>query len=168
MDAGATSARPNRAWFGSLALFFGVAVLLLCGIETMAERGLPGMPRAWHSNQILWWCLGFVAVGTGCRFLAPEADHGTAWRPSQSGIRFRQVQLYTRAGCHLCDDAAALLEQHRRWLPRVVQIDVDTEPRLTELYGNCVPVIVCDGKVRFRGRVSAVLLRRLIEGTTPV
>jgi hypothetical protein len=76
--------------------------------------------------------------------------------------------VYTRAGCHLCDDALELLAAHRRWLPDAVAVDVDHDPRLVEKYGNCVPVVVCDGKVRFRGRVAPELLRRLIEGTPPV
>ena len=29
---------------------------------------------------------------------------------------------------------------------------------------TCVPVVAIDGKIRFRGRVDAVLLRRLIAG----
>lgn len=162
-------ASASRTWIGSLALFFGVGVLVLCSIEAMSERGLPRMPRTWHTNQLLWWVLGGVAVAAGARLLAPRPDDGaTDWRPSRPGIRFRQVQVYTRADCHLCDDALALLEQHRRWLPRIVVVDVDSDPRLREKYGQWVPVIACDGKVRFKGRVPTALLRRLIEGTPPV
>lgn len=70
------------------------------------------------------------------------------------------VVLYTRAGCHLCDEAHDLLMQHGL---RPKLVDIDADPSLVERFGQCVPVVEIDGKIRFRGRVSPVLLRRLIE-----
>lgn len=67
--------------------------------------------------------------------------------------------LYTRAGCHLCDDARAVLENHG---VGVQAVDIDADPALREQFNTCVPVVVIDGKVRFRGRVDPVLLRRLL------
>jgi hypothetical protein len=40
------------------------------------------------------------------------------------------------------------------------KIDVDCDPALVKQFGNCVPVVVIDGKVRFRGRVEPALLDR--------
>ena len=71
------------------------------------------------------------------------------------------VVLYTRVGCHLCDDARELLVRHGL-RPRLV--DVDLDERLAAEHGNCVPVVEIDGRVRFRGRVNAVLLQRLLRG----
>jgi glutaredoxin len=68
------------------------------------------------------------------------------------------VVVYTRQGCHLCDDAYALLVQHGY---RPEKVDVDTRSELADEFGNCVPVVVIDGKIRFRGRVNPVLLKRL-------
>jgi glutaredoxin len=70
------------------------------------------------------------------------------------------VVLYTRRGCHLCDDAQALLEAHGL-LPECVDIDMDAT--LRERFNTCVPVVEIDGRIRFRGRVEPVLLRRLIR-----
>jgi len=70
-----------------------------------------------------------------------------------------QVVLYTRAGCHLCDDALAVLGRHGL-SPRLV--DIDSEPGLRERYNECVPVVEIDGKERFRGRVNEMLLSRLM------
>jgi len=70
-----------------------------------------------------------------------------------------EVILYTRAGCHLCDDAQTLLVQFGLH-PQL--IDIDQDPDLCERYTYCVPVIVIDGKERFRGRVNETLLRRLL------
>lgn len=71
-----------------------------------------------------------------------------------------EVTLYTRHGCHLCEDARAMLEQ-QGLRPRL--IDIDADPALREQYNECVPVVVIDGRERFRGSVNEVLLKRLIR-----
>lgn len=70
------------------------------------------------------------------------------------------VVVYTRVGCHLCDEAKAILESYGL---TVHEIDIDREAELVERYGLCVPVVVIDGRERFRGRVDPMLLRRLIS-----
>jgi glutaredoxin len=71
-----------------------------------------------------------------------------------------EVVLYTRAGCHLCDDARDLLVRHGL---NPQSIDIDADPALRERFGVCVPVVMIDGVERFRGRVNDVLLRRLLR-----
>lgn len=71
-----------------------------------------------------------------------------------------QIVLYSRQGCHLCDDAAATLKRHGL---EFEVVDVDADPELRRRYDACVPVVVIDGKERFRGRVDELLLRRLID-----
>ena len=71
------------------------------------------------------------------------------------------VKLYTRTGCHLCDDAYALLVRHGL-APMLV--DIDSDPALRERYYECVPVVEIDGRERFRGRVNEVLLKRILAG----
>lgn len=71
-----------------------------------------------------------------------------------------QVVVYSRRGCHLCDEAHSLLVRHGLE-PEVV--DIDEHPELRERYDACVPVVTFDGKERFRGRVNEVLLRRLLR-----
>jgi glutaredoxin len=68
--------------------------------------------------------------------------------------------LYTREGCHLCEQARELLVAHGL-KPKLV--DIDTDPTLRERFDTCVPVVEIDGKIRFRGQVDAVLLRRLMS-----
>jgi hypothetical protein len=43
------------------------------------------------------------------------------------------------------------------------KIDVDASPELRAKYDTCVPVVVMDGKERFRGQVNEVLLKRLLK-----
>jgi glutaredoxin len=69
------------------------------------------------------------------------------------------VVLYTRRGCHLCDDAKQLLVAHGLH-PK--EVDIDGDPELVERYGLLIPVVEIDGRERFRGRIDPVLLRRLI------
>jgi hypothetical protein len=45
-------------------------------------------------------------------------------------------------------------------------VDIDGDPQLQTRYNECVPVVVIDGRERFRGRVSEVLLQRLLDAPT--
>jgi glutaredoxin len=75
-----------------------------------------------------------------------------------------QVTFYTRRGCHLCEDAWQLVQAARRKYDfELTARDVDEEPALAAAHGECVPVVAVNGKVRFRGRVNAVLLERCLR-----
>jgi glutaredoxin len=74
------------------------------------------------------------------------------------------VILYTRQGCHLCEQALDLLQRHGLQ-PEVV--DIDADPQLRQRYDVCVPVVVIDGRERFRGRVDQRLLSRLLNAHQP-
>jgi glutaredoxin len=71
-----------------------------------------------------------------------------------------KVVLYTRAGCHLCEKAQQLLQRHKL-APTIVDIDADAD--LKSRFDTCVPVVEIDGRIRFRGRVEPVLLRRILR-----
>jgi glutaredoxin len=74
--------------------------------------------------------------------------------------------VYTRPGCHLCEVAwDQLRRERRRYGFRLAAVNVDTDPTLAERYGTCVPVVTVNGKVRFRGVVNPVLLRRLLRAS---
>jgi glutaredoxin len=74
------------------------------------------------------------------------------------------IVMYTRQGCHLCEQAWEQLEQARRRHGFALrQVDIDQDAQLVREYGECVPVVVVNGRVRFRGAVNGVLLRRLLE-----
>lgn len=68
--------------------------------------------------------------------------------------------LYTRQGCHLCEEAYELLLKYGL---RPELIDIDTDPELVARYTLCVPVVFIDGQERFRGRINERLLRRLLR-----
>jgi glutaredoxin len=88
-----------------------------------------------------------------------------AWLFGRARAGDREVVLYTRQGCHLCDDAWGVLAQAReRFGFTLRQVDVDSDPALAEEHGLCVPVVAIDGRVYFRGRVNPVLLARVLRG----
>ena len=55
------------------------------------------------------------------------------------------VTVYSRQGCHLCDEAIAVVRRVANGRARVEVIDVDADPLLTERYTVRVPVIAVDG-----------------------
>jgi glutaredoxin len=73
--------------------------------------------------------------------------------------------LYSRQGCHLCDEAAEVLA---RCGVSFEKVDIDAEADLARHYGECVPVVVIGGRERFRGRVDELLLRRLLTARASV
>jgi glutaredoxin len=84
-------------------------------------------------------------------------------------VRQLHVTLYEREGCHLCETARKRLDAaRRRWGFALTTTDVDSDAALREQFGECVPVVTVNGKVRFRGEVNAVLLERLLRAeSTP-
>jgi len=56
------------------------------------------------------------------------------------------VTIYSRLGCHLCEDAEATLISLQDELSFDIEvIDIDKDPELVRLYSDQVPVIHIDG-----------------------
>jgi len=74
-----------------------------------------------------------------------------------------KVTLYTRAGCHLCDDAKGVLTAAREHLSfDLDEVDIDADPQLRRLYNDEVPVIAINGSKAFKYRVTETeLLKKL-------
>lgn len=71
------------------------------------------------------------------------------------------VQFYTREGCHLCEEALAVVERVRTGVAFHLEvIDVDSDPALAECYGLEVPVVLVDGRKHAKYHVDEVALRR--------
>src|SRR5436853_6845640 len=76
--------------------------------------------------------------------------------------------MYTRRGCHLCEEAWDTLQQaQKRFGFSLECIAVDTSPELTSLQWTTVPVVTVTGAVRFRGCVKPCLLQRLLDAPHP-
>ena len=78
-------------------------------------------------------------------------------------MRTVRVTLYTRPGCHLCDDARAVVERVCGELgERYLEVDITTGPEaeaLSNRYGEEVPVTLVDGRQHDFWRVDPDRLR---------
>ena len=66
------------------------------------------------------------------------------------------VTLYSKPGCHLCDDARAYLDDLASTTDfDLDEIDIRRDTDLFERYRYRIPVIVVDGVERLEGRITA-------------
>jgi glutaredoxin len=71
-----------------------------------------------------------------------------------------RVTLFSRPGCHLCDDARAVIERVCADLgERYTEVDIDSDPALQDEYGEEIPVTLVDGKRHDFWRVDERRLR---------
>ena len=71
------------------------------------------------------------------------------------------VTLYGRPGCHLCDEARAVLERIRATKPfRLEEIDIESDDALFKRYLERIPVIALEGDELFDHFVEEETLRR--------
>jgi len=70
-----------------------------------------------------------------------------------------QVHFYTKSGCHLCDQAREELRALEKEFPhRLVEIDIEKEPRLMEKYFDIIPVVQV-GAYTLRAPFTSIDLR---------
>jgi glutaredoxin len=76
-----------------------------------------------------------------------------------------QVTVYSRPGCHLCDEMKGVLLHVGSSIPLNIQeIDISTDPELERLYGLEIPVLFIAGKKVAKCRVTDGELRRILAG----
>ena len=86
------------------------------------------------------------------------------FRPADSDLAHLTFTVYTREQCCCCHKAIDILEEARlRHGFTIETVDVDSDPVLTDRHGLSVPVVMLNGKVRFKGQVNPVLLDRLLQ-----
>jgi glutaredoxin len=76
----------------------------------------------------------------------------------------RDVTLYTRTGCHLCDEAkSAIAPLLREFGAALHEINVDDDPALKERYGWDIPVIFIGNRKAAKHRVDLEQFRRQLQ-----
>ena len=76
-----------------------------------------------------------------------------------------RVLLYTKPGCHLCDDARQVIEQVcAETGTSYDEVDITTSAELWDAYGEEIPVTFVDGRQHDFWRVDADRLRRALAG----
>ena len=81
-----------------------------------------------------------------------------------------QLTIYSRPGCHLCDEMKAVVERVVRSAggPLTIEaIDISTDPALEARYGVEIPVLLVDGKNVAKYRIGEEALRRILSAYKP-
>jgi glutaredoxin len=74
------------------------------------------------------------------------------------------VVLYTRPGCHLCDEAKREMRSANCADHYVLEeINIDDDPALHERYRYEIPVITINGQKAFKYRLTAAEFRKAVK-----
>ena len=77
------------------------------------------------------------------------------------------LTLYSRPGCHLCDDMKAIVERVARTTtpaPTIEVVDISSDAELESRYGLEIPVLLVNGKRAAKYRVTEEELRQILKG----
>ena len=76
-----------------------------------------------------------------------------------------ELTIYTRAGCHLCEEMKAeLAPVLREFSLGLREVDVDTDAALSARFGEEVPVLFLGEDKVAKYRLDTAQLRRRLEG----
>lgn len=74
-----------------------------------------------------------------------------------------KVTFYTKAGCHLCEDAKSEIERAGcSHLFDFKEIDILSDPALQTRYGTEIPVVLINGMHAFKYKLTADDFKRAI------
>ena len=76
------------------------------------------------------------------------------------------LTIYSRPGCHLCDEMKAVVRRVAASFPpmpvTIHEIDISTDRALDDRYGTEIPVLLVDGKKAAKYRIAEADLRRVL------
>ena len=74
------------------------------------------------------------------------------------------LELYSRPGCHLCDELRGLCERLQgEFSLQITEVNIDADPRLQSRYGEEIPVLFIDGRRAVKFRTTEAALRRVFQ-----
>ena len=74
------------------------------------------------------------------------------------------VDIYSRPGCHLCDEAKEIIERVQQRIGFALRIiDIERDPELEKEYGDQIPVVFIDGQMTFRYHVDEVEFEKKVK-----
>ena len=75
-----------------------------------------------------------------------------------------RVTLFGKPGCHLCDEARAVVGEVRAERGfELEEVDVSLDAALNRRYGERIPVVLVDGEELFEYFVDPVVLRERLD-----
>jgi len=79
-------------------------------------------------------------------------------------LKTHKVTLYTKPGCHLCEDAKAALDSLRgEFEVSLEEVNINEDPALFEKYQYLIPVMVVNERTVLEVRIDARKLRRALQ-----
>jgi len=80
------------------------------------------------------------------------------------GDTMSTVTLYTRPGCHLCEQARDVLLRVQKAQPfELAEVNAQDDPALLAEYGEQLPVVLLNGTFLFEYAVQEPRLRELLK-----
>lgn len=148
-----------QAWLGTAMMITASIFTVLIFCDRTGFR-LFSMPAVWDTSRgmHLFLCCGMFLFAAILLKSPPQAYESELTTPL-----FRTCELLTRPGCVLCDDAMAVLIGFQNALPAITAIDITGDPQLERQFGESIPVVRLDGRVRFRGAVDPLLMQRIVD-----
>jgi glutaredoxin len=78
------------------------------------------------------------------------------------------VTLYGKPGCHLCEEARAVVDQVRERHPfELEEVDITRDPALEALYRERIPVIAINGREVLELVIEVPDLQRCLASMAP-
>ncbi|MFC4244230.1 glutaredoxin family protein [Gryllotalpicola reticulitermitis] len=88
----------------------------------------------------------------------------------QSSQPEHRITFYSKPGCHLCEDARAVVDDVVARVEESVaggiaidEVDILGDPALQQRYGEEIPVVLIDGKMHTYWRVDAARLENALK-----
>ncbi len=75
------------------------------------------------------------------------------------------VQIYSRPGCHLCEQLIEEIAPLLRGRARLTVLNVDSRADWQEDYGNRVPVVEIDGRFVCEHKLDRAALHSVLSGS---
>jgi glutaredoxin len=126
------------------------------GTRSLAELGDPAIVKEVVAQLVERGCLREA-----------ETSPGNYARTEQGRLLLaapRDVTIYSRPGCHLCEEAKAqiapLLKEFRASL---TEINIDEDPQLRAIYDYDVPVVFLGARKAAKHRVDLAQFRRQLQ-----
>jgi riboflavin kinase/FMN adenylyltransferase len=74
------------------------------------------------------------------------------------------IDIYSRPGCHLCDDAKEIIERVQARFPFSLRvINIETDPALEKAYGEQIPVVFINSNKAFKYHVDENELEQKVK-----
>jgi hypothetical protein len=146
-----------QAWLGTAMLTMSSLFAILIFSDRMDMSFIP-LPAVWYSSRSMHLVLcGLMFLAAAVLLKSPMQIRRTP------RVVFQSCRLLSRAECGLCEEALTTLMSFQEYLPSIQVVDIERDPVLVRQFGESIPVVEIDGRVRFRGALSATLLQRMID-----